>query len=92
MKKLFNYFKKEKNCSASIAKERLQIIVAHRKGKQPDYMPKLQNELLAVISKYITIDKDQVKVQFDKNEDLSVLELNITLPETRIETSNTENA
>ena len=81
MKKLFNYFKKEKACSASIAKERLQIIVAHSKGKQPDYMPKLQQELLDVIAKYVKIDKEQVKVQFDKNEDMSVLELNITLPE-----------
>ena len=87
MKKLFNYFKKDKACSASIAKERLQIIVAHRKGKEPEYMPKLQNELLEVISKYITINQDQVKVQFDKNEDMSVLELNITLPEHKKETA-----
>jgi len=83
MKKLFNYFKKDKTDSATIAKERLQIIVAHRKGKEPDYMPKLQQELLDVISKYIKIEKDQVKVQFDKNEDMSVLELNITLPESK---------
>mgnify|MGYP003624669676 CR=1 FL=1 len=81
MIKLFDYFKKDKNCSASIAKERLQIIVAHRKGKEPDYMPKLQKELLDVISKYMTINKDEVKVQFDKNEEMSILELNITLPE-----------
>jgi len=85
MKKLFNYFKKDKSCSATIAKERLQIIVAHRKGKEPDYMPKLQQELLDVISKYVKIDKDQIKVQCDKNEEMSVLELNITLPESKYE-------
>lgn len=92
MKKLFNYFKKDKTDSAMIAKERLQIIVAHRRGKEPDYMPKLQQELLDVIAKYVKIEKDQVKVQFDKNEEMSVLELNITLPESKsADSENTSN-
>ena len=74
----FDYFN-----TASIARERLQIIVAHERGKreQPDYLPQLQQEILDVIRKYVNVGQDQVQVQLDKNDDCSILELNITLPE-----------
>lgn len=78
------YFKSKKNNrSASVAKERLQIIVAHERGQrdQPDYLPELQKELLAVIRKYVQISDDQVQVEVDRNDSCSVLELNVTLPE-----------
>ena len=78
-----DYFKSNKKNTASIAKERLQIIVAHERGQreQPDYLPKLQQEILDVIRRYVPIDQDQVQVQLDKNDNCSVLELNVTLPE-----------
>lgn len=78
-----NYFKSSKKNTASIAKERLQIIVAHERGKreQPDYLPQMQQEILDVIRKYVPISQDQVQVQLDKNDSCSVLELNVTLPE-----------
>ena len=79
----FDYFRSKKNNSASIARERLQIIVAHERFQrdQPDYLPALQQELLAVIRKYVQIEDDQVQVQLDKNDSCSVLELNVTLPD-----------
>jgi cell division topological specificity factor len=57
--------------------------VAHERTKQnqPDYLPQLQQEIIDVIRKYVTIDQDQVSVQLDKNDNCSVLELNVTLPE-----------
>lgn len=78
-----DYFKSSKKNTASIARERLQIIVAHERGQreQPDYLPQLQQEILDVIRRYVTVDQDQVQVQLDKNDDCSVLELNVTLPE-----------
>ncbi|MEX0605393.1 MAG: cell division topological specificity factor MinE [Marinobacter sp.] len=79
----FDYFKTKKNSSANVAKERLQIIVAHERGQrdQPDYLPALQQEILAVIRKYVQIEDDMVQVELDRNENCSVLELNVTLPE-----------
>ncbi|WP_077528853.1 cell division topological specificity factor MinE [Vreelandella utahensis] len=79
----FDYFKTKKKSSASVAKERLQIIVAHERNTrdQPDYLPALQQELLEVIRRYVEIDDDQVQVQLDRNDSCSVLELNVTLPE-----------
>lgn len=80
----FDYFKSKKNNrSANVAKERLQIIVAHERGQrgQPDYLPALQKELLEVIRKYVQISDDMVQVEVDRNDSCSVLELNVTLPE-----------
>lgn len=78
-----DYFRSKKNDSASVAKERLQIIVAHERGQreQPDYLPQLQQELLEVIRKYVQISDDMMQVEVDRNERCSVLELNVTLPE-----------
>lgn len=73
-----------KKNSASLAKERLQIIVAHERNARsgPDYLPALKQDLLAVIQRYVNIEQDQIQVTLDnKEKDLSVLELNITLPE-----------
>jgi cell division topological specificity factor len=79
----FEYFSRKKNNSASIAKERLQIIVAHERNKlkQPDYLPALQRDIMEVLRKYVDIDMTQVEVQLENNGTCAVLELNVTLPE-----------
>lgn len=77
---IFDYFRANKKTSADVAKERLQIIVAHQRGKSNDFLPLLQSELIQVISKYVDIDPDQVKVELDKSGDTSILELNVALP------------
>lgn len=80
---IFDYFKSNKKNTASIAKERLQVIVAHERHKrnQPDYLPALQREILEVIRKYVNIEQDQIEVQLENNGDCSILELNVTLPD-----------
>lgn len=83
---LLDYFRSPKKATASVAKERLQIIVAHERSQRgtPDYLPQLKQDILDVIRKYVSISSDQVQVQFEQNEDdLSVLELNVTLPDDR---------
>ena len=70
--------------SAALAKERLQIIVAHERGSRrgsPDYLPALKKELLEVVRKYVTVDPNQIKVHLDREGAYEVLELNITLPD-----------
>lgn len=82
---LIDYFRSSnKKSSAKLAKERLQIIVAHERSERsgPDYLPALKQDILQVIQRYVQIDPDQIQVSLDNKEaDLSVLELNITLPE-----------
>ena len=75
----------EKKKTASIAKDRLQIILAHeragRNAAEPDYLPDLQRDLLIVIGKYIKINPEDIKVQLEREENLEVLEVKIELPE-----------
>ncbi|WKB51319.1 cell division topological specificity factor MinE [Eleftheria terrae] len=76
----------EKKKSATVAKERLQIILAHeRSGRSggPDYLPQLQRELVEVISKYVSISPDDIKVHLERQENLEVLEVKIELPDAR---------
>jgi cell division topological specificity factor len=78
-----DYFRsKREPSSAATAKERLQIIVAHERGQrqQPDYLPRMQQEILEVIRKYVPVDQKDVQVQLDETDNCSVLELNVTLP------------
>ncbi len=82
-----SFFLGEKKKTASVAKERLQIILAHeRSGRapfEPDYLPDLQRDLIAVISKYVKIDPKDIKVNLEREDDLEVLEVKIELPETK---------
>ena len=75
----------EKKKTASVAKERLQIILAHersgRNAAEPDYLPALQRELVAVISKYVKIDPTHLKVNMERQDNFEVLEVKIELPE-----------
>ncbi len=80
-----SFFIGEKKKTASVAKERLQIILAHerggRGGSRSDYLPALQRELVAVISKYVSIRPEDIKVQLERQDDLEVLEVKIELPD-----------
>lgn len=80
--KLLDFLKGERKKTASVAKERLQIIVAHQRSQrdQPDYMPMLERELLEVIRRYVKVDQDAINISLDRDDDCSVLELNVTLP------------
>jgi cell division topological specificity factor len=81
---LLDYFRSSKKNTASTAKERLQIIVAHERKKRntPDYMPQLERDILEVIRKYVDISPEHIAVSLEKRDgDLSVLELNVTFPE-----------
>jgi len=79
-----DYFRASRPKSASIAKERLQILVHHERSRvnQPEYLADLQKDLLAVIRKYVNIDQDAITVNMEKDENRETLELNIILPET----------
>lgn len=81
--KLLDYFRRAPK-SASTAKDRLSIIVARERTGQrkgPDYLPQLQQELLAVIARFEKIDMQHVTVTVDRTSDGEVLELNIVLPD-----------
>lgn len=79
---LLSFFLGQKKASASVAKERLQIILAHERGRgpSPDYLPQMQQELIAVISKYVKIGPDDIKINLERQDDFEVLEVKIEIP------------
>jgi cell division topological specificity factor len=69
--------------SASVAKERLRIIVAQERSARgsPDYLPLLRRELLQVIHKYVNVDPEAVQINLGREAGHEVLELSVALPE-----------
>jgi cell division topological specificity factor len=65
--------------TAGIAKERLQIVLAHeRAGRDaPEFLPAMQRDLLAVVRRYVDINEELIRIKLSRQNDASVLEINI---------------
>src|SRR3546814_10942847 len=79
----------EKKTSASVAKARLQLILINERGNgiTPDFLPKLQQELVEVISTYVKINPQDIKVKLDRQDYLEILEVKIEMPPSKSETA-----
>jgi len=75
-------FFSNRNPSATVARERLQILLSHERSElgQSDLVLRLREEILAVISRHVTLDPDKVVVKMDKGKHVSTLEVDIELP------------
>ena len=80
--KLFNLFR---GSSAPIARERLQILLAHERDarSQPDLLGILREEILAVISRHVSFDPDKVQITMDRGKTVSTLAVDIEIPNRR---------
>ena len=80
---LLSFLFPAKNKTASTAKERLQIIIAHERNDRsgPDFLPALRQELIAVISKYTKVNAEDIKISLDRQGNLEVLDVNVVLPD-----------
>lgn len=75
--------KKNTSPTAGVAKDRLQLILINERGVDgvsPDYLPRLQKELIEVISRYVQINPNDIQVHLDRQDALEVLEVKIELP------------
>ena len=70
--------------SAPVARERLQILLAHERGLrgQPDLLELLRAEILAVVSRHVTLDPEKVIVRMERSNEVSTLEIDIEVPNT----------
>ena len=81
MSGLLAFFKKRNN-SAAIARDRLSVLIAtdrHLDTGANSFLPQMREEILAVIAKYINIDRNEVKVMMERNEGIDMLEIDIPL-------------
>jgi cell division topological specificity factor len=71
-----------RTASAPVARERLQILLAHERGLrgQPDLLALLRSEILAVVSRHVVLDPDKVIVKMDRGKTVSTLEVDIEVP------------
>jgi cell division topological specificity factor len=79
-----NFFrgKRDEKGSASVAKDRLQIILAHERSSRDgeDFLPRLQQELLAVVARYVQVDANKVQVNLERGDGMSTLAIGVELP------------
>ncbi|CAM5577229.1 cell division topological specificity factor MinE [Rhodanobacter lindaniclasticus] len=80
---ILDFLKRKPEATASVARERLRIIVAQERSTRgaPDYLPMMRNELLEVIKKYVHVDLDAININFERDSGHEILELSVTLPE-----------
>ncbi|MBK6727254.1 MAG: cell division topological specificity factor MinE [Xanthomonadales bacterium] len=80
---IFDFLKPRAPNSASLAKERLRIIVAQERAQRgaPDYLPTLRRELLEVLKKYVNVDPDAIQVKLSQEGGHELLELSVALPD-----------
>jgi cell division topological specificity factor len=71
--------------SAPVARERLQILLAHERsaGNQPDLLAILREEILAVIGRHVTFEPDKVQIKLDRGKSVSTLAVDIEIPNNR---------
>ncbi|MBS0217208.1 MAG: cell division topological specificity factor MinE [Proteobacteria bacterium] len=78
-------FLKPRQQSASTAKNRLQLIIAEQRSEAgaPDYLPRLRQELIELIRRYVHVPEDSIKVSKEKHGDYDVLDISVELPDQR---------
>jgi cell division topological specificity factor len=77
-----NLFKWFSRGSAPIARERLQILLAHERNErhQPDLLGILREEILTLISRHVSFDPDKVQIKMDRGKSVSTLAVDIEIP------------
>ncbi len=78
---LLNLFFSPHRHSAAIAKERLKIVLAHERAGRgaPDFLPRLQRDLIEVVGRYVEMKEDMIRVNLGKSGETSLLEINIEI-------------
>jgi cell division topological specificity factor len=77
---LLTLFRRQR--TAPVARERLQVLLAHERmgAGHSELLNVLREEILAVIAKHITVDRDKVNVKLDRGADSSTLEIDVEMP------------
>ena len=69
----------KKPATAAVAKERLQIVLAHERASRDgaDFLPLMKKELLAVVAKYVAVEEDMIRVRLGRDGSASILKINV---------------
>ncbi len=81
--KWFNFFRPAS--SAPVARERLQILLEYERklGSHVDLIAVLREEIIAVLSRHVTVDPNNVQISVDRGIHVSTLAVDIEIPNAR---------
>lgn len=78
---LLNIFNRSR--TAPMARERLQVLLAHERvasSGQSDLIARLREEVLEVIARHVPIDRDKVQVKMERGDGVSMIEIDVEIP------------
>lgn len=83
---LDHFFTRKRSSSSKVARNRLQILLAHERsaGKEGDenLLRTLHREILEVLARHVAVDQDNVNIKLERGQNCSTLEIDIQVPET----------
>jgi cell division topological specificity factor len=78
---LLNFFQRTR--TAPTARDRLQILLAHERvssSGQSDLIALLREEVLEVIARHVPVDRDKVQVKMERGNGVSMIEIDVEIP------------
>lgn len=57
-----------KNKSKDVAKDRLKLVLMGDRGVSPELLDKIKSEIMAVLTKYMDINDDELDIKMTKTE------------------------
>ena len=82
MFRIFRSWPNRSRPSASVAHDRLKVLLAHERAAvgKTDLISVLRDEILAVIRKHVLINPENVRITADRSEKVSTLTVDIDIP------------
>jgi cell division topological specificity factor len=79
---ILDIFRKRPNGSASLAKDRLQVIIAREGhgGASPELVLQIKQAVVEAISRFVQVTPEHITVERNAQNDLEMLSVSISLP------------
>ncbi len=83
LRDILNKLLRRQPTSASTARERLQLVLAHdRSDLSPELLDKMRKEILEVVAKYVEIDLEEGAVSLETEDRMTALVANLPIKRT----------
>lgn len=70
--------------TASLAKERLQVIIAREgsRSANPELIQQIKQAVIEAVSRYVKVAPEDIAIDLDSDRDMEVLSVSVTLADT----------
>ena len=83
LRDIINKLLRRQTASASTARERLQLVLAHdRSALRTELLDQMRKEILKVVAKYVEIDMDEGAVSLETEDRMTALVANLPIKKT----------